>query len=110
MAESDKRPVTLEGLLVSSLRADRRTGKALDREGADYARTVYAEDLGGAGDVSEAIESHATMKGRLTSLRHEPPRLLEFVIFRSQAFNLVLHLHVVSRGEPSRQGIHLFSD
>jgi hypothetical protein len=61
MAKPDKRPVTMEKLLVSSLAQTDALAEALDWEGADYARRVYAEDFGGTGDVSEGIESHTTM-------------------------------------------------
>jgi hypothetical protein len=54
MAEPDKRPVTMEELLVSSLAQNDALAKAVDREGADHARRVYAEDFRGTCNVSEA--------------------------------------------------------
>jgi hypothetical protein len=53
MAEPDKRPVTLEELLVSSLAQTDALAKLLIKEGADYPRRVYAEDWRETGDVSE---------------------------------------------------------
>ena len=44
MAEPDKKPVTLEELLVSSLAQTDALAKLLI-EGADYAGRVYAEDF-----------------------------------------------------------------
>jgi hypothetical protein len=59
MAERDRRPVTLEELIVSSLaQAD---ALAKHGEGADYATRVYAEDFGGTGDVSAASNAHPAM-------------------------------------------------
>jgi hypothetical protein len=55
MGEPDKRPVTKEELLVSSLCADWRAGEALDWEGADYPRRVHAEDFRGTSDVSKTL-------------------------------------------------------
>ena len=61
MAEPDRRPVTLEELLVSSLAQTDGLAKLLIREGRHRARRVYAEDFRGTEDVSEATESHAAM-------------------------------------------------
>jgi hypothetical protein len=47
-------------------RANRRTGEALDRKGADYARRVYADDFRGTGDVSEAAEPNRAMSCKTT--------------------------------------------
>jgi hypothetical protein len=61
MAEPDKRPVTMEELLVSSLAQTDALAKLLIEKGlTDYARRVHAEDFTGTGDVSEATESDAT--------------------------------------------------
>jgi hypothetical protein len=40
----------------------------------------------------------------------EHPRLLELAMFLSQALDLFLHFHVMSRGELSRQGVHLLTE
>src|SRR4030095_10680963 len=40
----------------------------------------------------------------------ETPRLAEPVVFPSQAFNRILHFHVVHVGEVTRQRIHLCSN
>jgi hypothetical protein len=61
MAEPDKRPVTMEELLVSSLAQTGCSSEALDREGADYSGRVYAEDFGGTGDVPKTNESDTTV-------------------------------------------------
>jgi hypothetical protein len=61
MAKPDKRPVTMEELLVSSLAQTDALAK-LRLRGADYARRVHAEDFGGTGDVSEAAESHGVIR------------------------------------------------
>jgi hypothetical protein len=61
MAEPDKRPVTMQELLVSSLAQTDALAKLLIGKGADYPRRVYAEDFRGTGDVSEATKSHAAM-------------------------------------------------
>ena len=61
MTELDKRPVTMEELLVSSLAQTDALAKLIDREGADYPARVYAEDFRGTSDVSEAAESHGAM-------------------------------------------------
>jgi hypothetical protein len=45
MAERDKRPVTLEEFLVSSLAQTDALAKLLIEKGADYARRVPAEDF-----------------------------------------------------------------
>jgi hypothetical protein len=73
MAKPDKRPVTLEELLASSLAQSDALAKLL----------------------------------RLTLLFHEPPQLFELATFRSQAFNLFLHFHVLSSCELSRQHLWL---
>jgi hypothetical protein len=64
MAEPDKRPVTMEELLVSSLAQTDPLAKLLIEKGADYPRGVYAEDFRGTGDISETFQSHAAMKHR----------------------------------------------
>jgi hypothetical protein len=62
MAEADKRTVTIQELLVSSLAQTDALAKLLIGKGrADYPRRVYAEDFRGAGDVSEAAESNAAV-------------------------------------------------
>ena len=45
MAEPDKRPVTLEELLVSSLAQTDALAKLLIEKGLDYPRRVYAADF-----------------------------------------------------------------
>ena len=65
MAELDKKPVTLEELLVSSLAQTDALAKLLIEEGHHYARRIHAEDCRGVGDVSEATESDATMNARV---------------------------------------------
>ena len=52
MAETDKRPVTMEELLVTSLAQTDALAKLLIEKGADYGRRLYAEDFRGTGDVS----------------------------------------------------------
>ena len=61
MAEPDKRPVTLQERLVSSLAQTDALAKLLIEKGLITRRRVYAEDFRGTGDVSEAAESHAAM-------------------------------------------------
>jgi hypothetical protein len=61
MAEPDKKPVTLQELLVSSLAQTDALAKLLIEKGADYPRGVHAEDFGGTGDLSEATESHTSV-------------------------------------------------
>jgi hypothetical protein len=57
MAQLDKgNTATLEELLVSSL-AQTRTGEALDKEGADYPRRVYAEGFQGKGTYQKLLKS-----------------------------------------------------
>ena len=53
MAEPDKRPVTMEELLISSLAQTDALAKLLIEKGLITSRRVYAEDFRGAGDVSE---------------------------------------------------------
>jgi hypothetical protein len=60
MAEPDKRPVTMEELLVSSLAQTDAPAKLLIENGL-ITRRVHAEDFRGTGDVSEATESDATV-------------------------------------------------
>jgi hypothetical protein len=61
MAEPDKRPVTLEELLVSSLAQTDALAKLLIEKGLITPRRVHAEYFQGTGDVSETPESHAAM-------------------------------------------------
>ena len=61
MAEPDKRPVTMEELLVSSLAQTDALAKLLIEKGLITTRRVYAKDFRGTGDVSEATESDAPM-------------------------------------------------
>jgi hypothetical protein len=61
MAEPDKKPVTMEELLVSSLAQTDALAKLLIEKGLITRRRVYAEDFRGTGDVSEALQSHAPM-------------------------------------------------
>jgi hypothetical protein len=63
MAEPDKRPVTLEELLVSSLAQTDALAKLLIEKGLITREEFYAEDFRGTGDVSEANQSHGSMKG-----------------------------------------------
>jgi hypothetical protein len=57
MAQPDKRPVTLEELLVSSLAQTDALAKLLTEKGCFYTRRVLQEDFGGTGDVSEVTQS-----------------------------------------------------
>jgi hypothetical protein len=61
MAAPDKKPVTMEELLVSGLAQTDALAKLLIEKEADYVRRVHAEDCRRTGDVSEAPESPATM-------------------------------------------------
>jgi hypothetical protein len=56
MAEPDKRPVTLEELLVSSLAQTDALAKLLIEKGLITRRRVRVEDFGGAGDVSSVAK------------------------------------------------------
>ena len=60
MTAPDRKPVTMEGLLVFSLAQTDALAKLLIEKG-DHARRVYGEDCRGAGDVSEATKSDAAM-------------------------------------------------
>ena len=51
MAESGKKPVALEELLVSSLAQTDALAKLLIEKGLNYPRRVYAEDFRGTGGV-----------------------------------------------------------
>jgi hypothetical protein len=64
MAEPDKRLVTLEELLVSSLAQTDALAKLMIEKGLITPRRVYAEDFRGTGDISETFQSHAAMKHR----------------------------------------------
>jgi hypothetical protein len=72
MAKPDKRPVTMEKLLVSSLAQTDALAKLLIEKGLIYARRVYAEDFRGWGDVSKAaadfqsrfFKSNTTSRGK----------------------------------------------
>jgi hypothetical protein len=61
MAEPDKKPVTMEELLVSSLAQTDALAKLLIEKGDHYARRIHAEDFGGAGDISEAFQPRRAM-------------------------------------------------
>jgi hypothetical protein len=67
MAEPDKRPVTLEELLVSSLAQTDAPAKLLIEKGVNP-RRAHAEDFGGTGDVSKAFQSDAAM-----TIKASPP-------------------------------------
>jgi hypothetical protein len=58
MAEPDKKPVTIQELLVSSLAQTDALAKLLIEKGLITREEFYAEDSRGTGDVSEATESH----------------------------------------------------
>jgi hypothetical protein len=53
MAEPDKKSLTLEELLVSSLAQTDALAKLLIEKGLTTREELYAEDFGGRGDVSE---------------------------------------------------------
>jgi hypothetical protein len=61
MAEPDKKASHNGRTSRLKSRPDGRPGEALDREGSDYSRRVYAEAFRGMGDVS-GLEPDATMK------------------------------------------------
>jgi hypothetical protein len=67
MAEPDKRPVTLEELLVSSLAQTDALAKLLI-ERADYARGIYAEDFRGARDLSKTSEPNIAVNIAVATL------------------------------------------
>jgi hypothetical protein len=52
MAEPDKKPVTLEELLISSLAQTDALAKLLIEKGADHARRVYANGRRISGSVT----------------------------------------------------------
>jgi hypothetical protein len=61
MVEPDKRPVTLEELLVSSLAQADALAKLLIEKGLITPRRVYPETLRRTGDVSKTVQSHEAM-------------------------------------------------
>jgi hypothetical protein len=61
MAELDKRRVTLEELLECPASRKPRHWRNYLSKWPDHPRTVYAEDFGGTGDVSEVTEFHAAV-------------------------------------------------
>jgi hypothetical protein len=93
----------MEELLVSSLAQTDALAKLLIEKGLITREEFMQKISEERATYQKLLISDAAMKGRLTSLRHEPPRLFELLILRSQAFNLFLHFHVVSRGDLSRQ-------
>ena len=71
MAEPDKKPVTMQELLVSSLAQTDALAKLLIEKGLITRRRVYAEDCRGKGDVSETTESDNAIKpGRIAFEKH----------------------------------------
>jgi hypothetical protein len=61
MAEPDKRPVTMEELLVSSLAQTDALAKLLIEKGLITREEFMQKISEGEGDVSEATKSHAAM-------------------------------------------------
>ena len=67
MAKPDKKPVTMQELLVSNLAQTDALAKLLIEKGL-ITREVYSQDFRGTGEVSEAFETNAAMNSRSPSL------------------------------------------
>jgi hypothetical protein len=61
MAKSEKGTVTIQELLVSSFRSNRRLGQAANRKRRDYTARVDGKDQGRTGDISADAETNGAL-------------------------------------------------